>query len=220
MTTPPVEEILDERRLDGMREVIARTMTQSLHDMAQLTLHRQVEANQLVEFRDAFSKSRPSVNDLVIAAVARALPLHPSVNATLEGETIYRWRSVHLGMAVAIDHGLVVPVIRHADKLSFSALREETARLARLARKGGLSMTDIQGGTFTVSNLGAYGIDAFTPIINPPQVAILGVGRLVRGSITLSLTIDHRAIDGAPGAAFLSDVAELLESPTNLFVGQ
>jgi pyruvate dehydrogenase E2 component (dihydrolipoamide acetyltransferase) len=190
-------------------------MTESLREMAQLTLHRQVDAAQLGQFREAFAAdSRPSVNDLVLAAVARILARHPWVNATLEEESIFRWRCVHLGMAVAVDAGLVVPVIRNADELSLAALREEAARLGRVARDGGLTMADIQGGTFTVSNLGSFGVDAFTPIINPPQVAILGVGRVSRGSMTLSLTIDHRALDGVSGARFLHDLAEAFENPS------
>jgi len=207
-------DLVEAVQLEGMRAVIARRMTESLREMAQFTLHRQVEAARLVLFREGFpADGRPSVNDVVLAAVARGLAHHPSVNATLEDDTIFRWRCVHLGMAVAVDAGLVVPVIRNADELSLRALQEEAARLGRLARDGELTMADIQGGTFTASNLGAFGVDAFTPIINPPQVAILGVGRLSGGSMTLSLTIDHRALDGVPGARFLHDVAEALENP-------
>lgn len=210
-------ELLERVPLAGMRAVIARRMTDSLREMAQLTLHRLVPTAELVRFRETFATaSRPSVNDLVLAGVAHVLVRHPSVNATLEDETISRWRSVHLGVAVAVDAGLVVPVIRNADQLSLSALREEAARLSRLAHDGNLKMADIQGGTFTVTNLGAFGIDAFTPIINPPQVAILGVGRADRESMTLSLTIDHRALDGAPGARFLQDLAGIVENPTRL----
>jgi pyruvate dehydrogenase E2 component (dihydrolipoamide acetyltransferase) len=208
-------ELLEAVPLQGMRAVIARRMTQSLQAMAQLTLHRDVEATQLVQFREAFApEARPSINVLVLAAVARVLARHPAVNATLEAETISRWRSVHLGMAVATDGGLTVPVIRDADQLSLAALGKEAARLGQLAREGRLTMADLQGGTFTVSNLGGIGIDAFTPIINPPQVAILGVGRVRNGSMTLSLTIDHRALDGAPGARFLQDLADVLEDPS------
>jgi pyruvate dehydrogenase E2 component (dihydrolipoamide acetyltransferase) len=197
-----------------MRGVIARAMTQSLREMAQLTLHSRVDVSKLVAFRESFAAgSRPSVNELVLACVARALPRHPSVNATLEDDTILRWRCVHLGMAVAVDAGLVVPVIRNAETLSLGALREEAARLGQAARDGALTMAEIQGATFTVSNLGGFGIDAFTPIINPPQVAVLGVGRLDQGSMTLSLTIDHRALDGVPGARFLQDLADVFRDP-------
>lgn len=209
-------ELLERVPLKGMRGVIARRMTQSLREMAQLTLHRQVETEPLVRFREGFERdARPSVNDLLLAAVARVLPAHPAVNATLEDETILRWRRVHLGVAVAVDAGLVVPVIHDADGLSLAQLHEQAARLGRLAREGGLRTADIEGATFTVTNLGALGIDAFTPIVNPPQVAILGVGRATR-TMTLSLTIDHRALDGAPGALFLRDLAELLEQPGEL----
>jgi pyruvate dehydrogenase E2 component (dihydrolipoamide acetyltransferase) len=209
------ESALVERlTLSGMRGAIARTMTASLQCMAQFTLHRAVSAARLIEYRSSCSEgSRPSVNDLILAIVAQTLTDHPCVNATLEDETIFRWRDVHLGVAVAIDDGLVVPVIRDADRLSLAQIREESARLANLARTLGLAMADMAGGTFTVSNLGSLGVDAFTPIINPPQVAILGVGRIdAKGSVTLSLTIDHRAVDGAPGARFLDDVADRIES--------
>jgi pyruvate dehydrogenase E2 component (dihydrolipoamide acetyltransferase) len=211
-------ELLEAVPLDGMRAVIARTMTQSLREMAQLTLHRQVETEQLVRYRESFdADSRPSFNDLVLSAVARTLLHHPSLNATLEADTISRWKHVHLGMAVAVDAGLVVPVIRNADTLSLPELRAEAARLGLAARDGKLRMPDIQGGTFTVSNLGGFGIDGFTPIVNPPQVAILGVGRIGDPSMTLSLTIDHRALDGVPGARFLQDLADALESPDGAF---
>jgi len=212
--TSTESDLVEQVRLQGMRAVIARRLTDSLHEMAQLTLHRQVSAMQLIEFRDSFPRDdRPSINDLVLASVARVLVRHPVVNATLEDEVISRWRSVHVGMAVAVEDGLLVPVIRNANELTLTALRKESARLSGLARDGGLKMTDIQGGTFTVTNLGGYGIDAFTPIINPPQVAILGVGRADRGLMMLSLTIDHRALDGVPGARFLQDLAEVLENP-------
>src|SRR5205823_12378773 len=120
---------------------------------------RKVDVALLVELRESVvAELRPSVNDLVLAAVARALKRHPSVNATLEDGTILRWRCVHLGMAVAVDGGLLVPVIRNADALSLAALREETLRLGWAARRGALTMRDLQGATFTVTNLGAFGV--------------------------------------------------------------
>lgn len=211
-------ELVEQVPLAGMRAVIARRMTESLREMAQLTLHRRVETGPLERRRAALPpETRPSVNDLMLEAVASVLPKHPSLNATLEESTIHRWRTVHLGIAVSVDDGLVVPVIRNADRLSLAELRAEAARLGRVARAGELTMAEIQGATFTVSNLGSFGIDAFTPIINPPQVAILGVGRIDRGSMTLSLTIDHRALDGVPAARFLDDVAKELEAPEASF---
>jgi pyruvate dehydrogenase E2 component (dihydrolipoamide acetyltransferase) len=210
-------DLLEEVRLEGMRGVIARRMTESLREAAQVTLHREIDARHLAQFREDSSESpRPSINDLVLASVARVLPRHPEVNATLENDTISRWRCVHVGTAVAIPGGLVVPVIRNADELPLPVLCSEVERLHKLARTGNHTIADMQGATFTVSNLGAFGIDSFTPIINAPQVAILGVGRIHRGHITLSLTIDHRALDGVPGARFLGDLAKTLENLSGL----
>jgi len=200
---------VDRVPLKGMRGIIARRMTQSLREMAQLTLHRQVTATELVRVRREWEGSpRPSINDLVLLGVVGALTQNPDLNATLEDDVISRWTAVHIGIAVAVEHGLVVPVIRNADALSFDALVRETGRLRDLAVGRGLALSDLEGGTFTVTNLGAFGIDSFTPIINPPQVAILGVGRLRDAGMTLSLTIDHRAVDGVVGARFLADVEE------------
>jgi pyruvate dehydrogenase E2 component (dihydrolipoamide acetyltransferase) len=207
-------DLLQAIPLVGMRAAIARSMRDSLQDMAQLTLHRTVPVTNLLTFRNSFpSASRPTMNDLLLCAVAKALPRHPAVNATLEDSTIFRWRPVHLGMAVAVEAGLVVPVIRNADQLTVAALHDETHRLRRLARGSQIGMSDLVGGTFTVSNLGAFGIDWFTPIINPPQVAILGVGRIRAGVVQLSLTVDHRALDGAPAALFLEDLVGVFARP-------
>jgi pyruvate dehydrogenase E2 component (dihydrolipoamide acetyltransferase) len=210
-------ELHEQIPLDGMRGLIARRLTESLREMAQLTLHHEIDAAPIIEFRRASVDSQHSINDVVLTAVAHTLAHHPAVNATLENDIILRWRSVNLGTAVAVDAGLVVPVIKNADKLSLKQLGVEAERLTTLARSGGLSIADMQNGTFTVSNLGAFGIDGFTPIINPPQVAILGVGRIRReAAMTLSLTIDHRALDGVPGARFLQDLTQLLENPGDL----
>lgn len=211
MSVAPLREV----PLRGMRGVIAQTMTHSLREMAQLTLHRQVAVTAVEELR----RIRPgelSVNDVMLAAVTRVLGAHPNVNATLEEGTIREWGTVGLGVAVAVDDGLVVPVIRDAQKLSAAEIGAETRRLAGLAREGQLTIAEISDGTFTVTNLGALGIDLFTPIVNPPQVAILGVGRVRAGQVGLSLTIDHRALDGAPGAMFLADLAEALAAPEGL----
>ena len=206
-------ELLEVVRLEGLRGVIAQRLTESLRESAQLTLHRDVDASALVGLRES-TAPRPSFNDLVLFVVSRALPRHPHLNATLEDSTISRWRPVHLGTAVAIEDGLVVPVIRNADRLGLTELQAEAARLHALARDRKLAMADITGGTFTVTNLGAFGIDGFTPILNPPQVGILGVGRVRSdGTMTLSLTIDHRALDGVPGARFLEELAQLFAEP-------
>jgi pyruvate dehydrogenase E2 component (dihydrolipoamide acetyltransferase) len=210
----PDSKLAEAVPVKGIRALIARRMGDSLREMAQLTLHREVDTGQLTSLRETSDlDERPSINTLLLSAVARVLPQHPAVNATLQDDTIFRWKSVHLGMAVALDDGLVVPVIRNANQLSLAELQAQAARLASAAREGKLTMPDIEGATFTVTNLGAFGVDAFTPIIDPPQVAILGVGRIRKGAMTLSLTIDHRALDGAPGARFLADLAAALESP-------
>ncbi len=212
-------DLLKAVPLAGMRGVIARTMTRSLHEMAQLTLHSEVDAEPLLRLRESVAGNRrPSVTDLLLALTANTLISHRDLNATLEDGSILVWRPVHLGFAVAVDDGLVVPVIRNADRLSLDELQLETVRLTDIARTRGLKLADVDGATFTVTNLGAYGIDAFTPIINPPQVAILGVGRIRRNAITLSLTIDHRAVDGVPAARFLQAMAAALANPENVSV--
>lgn len=171
---------------------------------------------------------RPSYTDLVIKAAARALARHPLLNAKVTEAGIELETAVHVGMAVALDHGLVVPVIRDADTTPLKQIAAESGRLAEAARSGKLGLDEMAGQTFSVTALGMAGVDFFTPIINPPNVAILGVGRIhdslawdgdrpVRRQVmTLSLTIDHRAVDGAPGAAFLGEVRTLLEAPYRL----
>jgi pyruvate dehydrogenase E2 component (dihydrolipoamide acetyltransferase) len=200
--------------------------------MAQLTLTSDVEMEAASDLRrqlrEAGADDPPSYSDLVIAAVALALRRHPALNASVVGDTIVRYEQVNIGMAVALDDGLIVPVLRDADRLSLSSLAASTRQLADRARAGTLTVDDVRDATFCVSSLGMLGIDAFTPVINPPNVAILGVGRVrddvawIGGAarrarrMVLSLTIDHRAIDGAPGARFLSEVGDLLEYPSQL----
>ena len=170
----------------------------------------------------------PGYTDYLIAAVARALRDHPIVNAQVTDDGIALLPEINVGMAVALDEGLLVPVVRNADSLDLAALSAETTRLAEAARTRKLALTDLEGGTFSVSSLGMFGVDGFTPIINAPNVAILGVGRLredlrlVDGevttstNVTLSLTWDHRVIDGAPAAEFTRRIAELLTDPAAL----
>ena len=222
--------------LRGMRKVIAERMHASLQDMAQLTMGMDVTMDEAVRLRAqlvdewAVDGIRVSYTDLVIKAVAKALTRHPLLNATMTATEVRLLPEIHIGMAVALDDGLVVPVIRHADVLSLKGLAEQSGRLATAARSGKLGLDEMAGGTFSVTALGMAGVDFFTPVINPPNVAILGVGRIhdavgwdgdrpvKRQEMTLSLTIDHRAVDGAPGAAFLATVKELLEAPFRLLV--
>ena len=211
----------------GMRRTIASRMHGSLHDMAQLTLTMDAAMDRVVadRRRRQVDGDAPSYTDYVIAAVAAALAEHPIVNSQITDDGIALLPEVNVGMAVALDDGLVVPVVRGADRRSLTDISVETERLAAAARSRSLGLDDFQGATFTVTAMGMYGVDAFTPIINPPNTAILGVGRIRRDVdwddddrpvprpvLTLSLTWDHRAFDGAPAAEFTRTVREVLES--------
>ncbi|MBM3670923.1 MAG: 2-oxo acid dehydrogenase subunit E2 [Actinobacteria bacterium] len=222
--------------MTGKRAIIADRMHASLRDMAQLTLTTDATVNRLVRLRRAlreeWGEAAPGYTDFVLLAVARALRAHPQCNATIRDGAIHLIDAIHLGLAVALDDGLVVPVVRDADQRSLVELAAETARLAAAARAGKLNLDELEGATFSVTSLGAHGIDAFTPVVNPPNVAILGVGRIRddvrwsrrnkprrRRALTLSLTIDHRALDGVPAAEFLATVRSALESPHQLLLG-
>ena len=224
------QEPTSVRRLTGMRGTIAKRMHASLQEMAQLTLTMDAEMDAVVADR-RHQKSlghNPGYTDYVIAAAARALRAHPNVNAQVTGDGIANLGDIHVGMAVALDDGLMVPVVRHADRLGLLDLSTETTRLADATRAGKLTLGDLEGGTFSVSALGMFGVDAFTPVVNPPNIAILGVGRLrddvvldggtvtSRARLTLSLTWDHRVIDGAPAAEFCRSIVELLAEPDRL----
>jgi len=202
-----------------MRKVIAERMHQSLQQLAQLTITSEADVTAAVEFRSNAGKQADfTFTDLIIQAAGRALRRHPRVNARLTDNGILLLDEVNVGMAVALDEGLIVPVIREADRKALSQIGAETKVLGEKARKNQLKLEDVSGGTFTITNLGTFGVDAFTPIINLGETAILGVGRIVekpavfrgeivrRSMMTLSLTFDHRVIDGAPAAAFLQSV--------------
>jgi pyruvate dehydrogenase E2 component (dihydrolipoamide acetyltransferase) len=211
-----------------MRRTVAQRMDESLRSSAQFTLMTTVDVTELVAFRDRLTPPRPSYLDFLAKAVALALVRHPRLNATLAGDHILQLADVHVGLATALEEGLVVPVVRHADRKTLDEIATESADLVRRAHEGAFTLDEISGSTFTISSLGSLGIDAFTPILNPPEVAILGVGRIVdqatragdalewRRMITLSLTVDHRLVDGAPGAMFLRTVGELLGDPLGL----
>jgi pyruvate dehydrogenase E2 component (dihydrolipoamide acetyltransferase) len=212
---------------EGVRRVVAERLTESLQVMAQVTISREVEVAGLVARRrelapgfEAATGVRLTYTDLLVEMVARLLPEHALLNATLTDEGIVVGEAVHMGVAVALEDGLIVPVIRDASTRPLGEIARERARLAEKAQVGSLTIDEIEGGTFTISNLGAFGADAFTPIVNPPQCAILGVGRIVdkpavvdgqvtvRPTMWLSLTFDHRIVDGAPAARFLQALAE------------
>ncbi|MCY4343939.1 MAG: 2-oxo acid dehydrogenase subunit E2 [Gammaproteobacteria bacterium] len=220
----------------GMRKTIAARMFESLRSSAQLTMDMDANMDDAVKLRNQLVDEwrdegvRPTYTDLVIRAAAKALERHPLMNSVF-GETAMTLRGdINVGMAVALEEGLIVPVVRHANRLSMKELAVESGRLAKAARDGALTPDDLQDGTFTVSALGMFGVDAFTPIINAPQSGILGVNRLrddlkwvgeaptKTQVMRLSLTWDHRALDGAPAAEFLAAVRDLLEAPFRLLV--
>ena len=219
-----------EEKITRMRKVIADNMHKSLADMAQLTLNRSFDATNILEMRKQMKNAadlgldKVTINDLVLFAVAKTLVEFPDINANFIGDTMRRFTHAQLGVAIDTPRGLVVPVIRDADTLSVKAISEKVKEYAAASKDGSLGADKMQGGSFTVTNLGNLGIESFTPIINPPQTAILGVcGTTLRprqkadGSVEfyqamgLSLTFDHRVVDGAPAAKFLKAVADKLE---------
>ena len=225
LTEAPLLQTPSELRpMTGMRGTIASRMHASLREMAQLTLTMDVVMDAVVHDRSQGGHAtRPGYTDYVVAAVAGALRDHPVVNSQIAGGQLALLPEINVGVAIALEGGLVVPVVQRADGLSIEELSAETTRLAAAARSGGLSLADLEGGTFSVTALGMYGVDAFTPVINPPNTAILGVGRLRDGIrwdgdvatkttlLTLSLTWDHRAFDGAPAAEFTAGVRDRIE---------
>ena len=220
----------------GMRKTIASRMHHSLQESAQLTMDMEAMMDDAVKVRNSLVEEwaadgvKPTYTDFVIKAAAKALELHPLMNSQFSGDEILLLEEINVGMAVALPEGLVVPVVRNADQLSVKELARETSRLAIAARDGSLGLDDYAGGTFTVTALGMYGVDSFTPIINEPQSGILGVNRIYDGlewdgdkpvktkKMNLSLTWDHRTLDGAPAAEFLVEVRNLLEAPWRLLV--
>jgi len=211
--------------LRGMRKTIAAHMLQSVQSTAQLTITTEADVTELVarhqRLRGEFAVT---ITDLVIEAVAATLRAHPRLNATASADAVQYHAEIDVGVAVAVDDGLIVPVVRGADRKALRDIAVESRALAEKARAGRLAAADVRGGTFTVTNLGMYGVDAFTPILDTPQVATLGVGRIVekpavhggqivaRRMMILSLTFDHRIVDGVPAAAFLRDVVARLQA--------
>lgn len=211
----------DRIALRGARKVIAERMHQSLQTSAQITITTEADVTPAAQFRARMTREFEfSYTDMMILAVARALVRHPRMNARLEGAEIVLNASANVGIAVALDEGLIVPVLNRADSKSLREIAVESRALGDKARAGHLKLEDVQGGTFTITSLGMFGVDAFTPILNPGETAILGVGRIVekpavyegaiakRSMLWLSLTFDHRVVDGAPAAEFLQTVIE------------
>ncbi|MGE0868194.1 MAG: pyruvate dehydrogenase complex dihydrolipoamide acetyltransferase [Kofleriaceae bacterium] len=217
----------------NMRKRIAQRLTEAKRDVPHFYLMRELDVAQLIGFRQRLNdllgdRGKVSVNDLVIKAVALALRRVPECNASWEGDAIRRYHRVHVGVAVAIEDGLVTPVVRDADQKGIGAIAVEVKDLAERAKKRQLKGHEITGSTFTVSNLGMYGIERFTAILNPPEAGILAIGatldvpvvangQVVAGKrMTVTMSCDHRVIDGALGARWLQAFAELIEKPESL----
>ncbi|HEY4100040.1 MAG TPA: dihydrolipoamide acetyltransferase family protein [Gemmatimonadales bacterium] len=218
--------------LSPMRKTIAKRLAQSIGPIPTYYLTAEVDMERAHEAREALlaldSTGKFSFNDLLIRAAATALHLHPWVNAWWMDDKVRQWHEVHIGVAVAVEEGLITPVVRHADQKTLRAIAGEVRELAGRAREKKLKPEEYTGATFSISNLGMFGIDEFTAVINPPEAAILAVGRIepkpvvmdgavvVRRRMRMTLSCDHRVIDGATGAAFLKTLVGMLENPLAL----
>jgi pyruvate dehydrogenase E2 component (dihydrolipoamide acetyltransferase) len=230
----PVAPAAESTPVAGLRRIIAERMAASAQTTAHVTLVTEADGTEFVRVRERFKATvaeawgfAPGYNDLLGVIVARALREFPYMNArfSADGASIERLPVVNLGVAVDTERGLLVPVVRNADRKGLRALGAELRALVERARSGKPLPDDLTGGTFTITNLGMYDVDAFTPIINLPEAAILGVGRIqpkpvvregavvVRQMMTLSLAFDHRLVDGAPAARFLQRIKGLVEEP-------
>ena len=225
------------RPLAGLRKTIARTMMQSLQSTAQMTAFGRVDMAEVVALRRSCVANetelgvRVSFTDIILKACAIVLARMPAINASIIGDEIFTWPTVNIGLAVALDDGLIVPVIHDADQKSLVEIAHTRIDLAARARSGQLSRDDLQGGTFTLSNFGSYGGDFETPLLNPPQSAILGIGAItdevvvrggqivIRPMMMVSMTFDHRLIDGATAGGFRNELRALLEKPTTMLAG-
>ena len=224
--------------LKGLRKTIADRMMQSVQTMAQVTLTTEADVTEVVRLRQALvsewrpHRLRPVDQDIIVKVVAASLCEHPRLNALLVNNEIRLLDEVNIGLAMAVPDGLLVPVIRRSNEKDLLSIARETRELADKSRKNELSIDDMTGAGFTITSLSTYEIDAFTPIIDPPQVAILGVGRIVekpavhqgeiavRSMMFLSLAFDHRALDGVPAAEFLRTLKRKLEDPGRIASGQ
>jgi pyruvate dehydrogenase E2 component (dihydrolipoamide acetyltransferase) len=232
--TPATSDDVEEIPLTNVRKVVARRLVESMQSAPHFYLTSVIDADALVAFRAELNQRlggdgiKLSMNDLIVKACATALRADPEINVSWAGDKILRHRRIHLGIAVALEEGLIVPVVRDADQKSVTQISREAKALVERARAGKLTPNEFQGGTFTISNLGMFGIDHFTAVINPPEAAILAVGAtipepvvrdgrvVVRHTMKLTLSIDHRALDGAAGARFLALLQAILEDPLRI----
>ncbi len=227
------EESYEDVQLSQMRKTIAKRLSESKFTSPHFYLTMEINMDKAVEARKSMNEVAPlkiSFNDIVLKATAAALRLHPEVNVSWQGDTIRKNQHIHIGVAVAVDEGLLVPVVRFADNKSISHISAEVKDLAEKATNKKLQPSDWEGSTFTISNLGMFGIEEFTAIINPPDACILAVGgiketpivkdgEIVPGHVMkVTLSCDHRAVDGAVGAAFLKTLKGLLEDPVRILI--
>jgi pyruvate dehydrogenase E2 component (dihydrolipoamide acetyltransferase) len=235
----PVAGVVDveEIPLSAMRRTVARRLVESMRSTPHFYLTITVDAEELLRFRAELNAQlqsggedlKVSVNDLIVKACAGLLRTNPDLNVSWGDDRLLRHRRVHVGIAVAVDGGLLVPVVRDADTKTLTQVAREAGELIARARVGKLTPGELTGGTFTVSNLGMFGIERFTAVINPPEAAILAVGAAleepvvtadggvaVRRQLRLTLSIDHRALDGATGAGFLAQLKATLEHPLRI----
>lgn len=225
------------RKMSGIRKVISKRMLHSVQSVPHVTLTSEIDMTNIKELRQSLlpiiekqTDLRITYTDILVKAVGSAMTRHPQINISIDGDEIIQHSSVNIGVAVAIEDGLIVPVIHDAAHKGLAEIVKQSKQLGKLARSNQLTSENLTGATFTISNLGMYAIDAFTPIINLPEIAILGVGRIqekpvvvngsieVRSMMAVSLSFDHRAIDGAPAAAFLTELKQILENPYELLV--
>ncbi len=237
--TPPVSKgDVVEIPLTPMRRTIARRLSQSMQTAPHFYVTSVIDTGKLAALRHQINEYaakdpapvKVSFNDLIIRAVARTLVRMPEVNVSFAEDRLLQKKEVHIGVAVTLEQGLIVPVVRNANQLGILDIARETRRLAEAARIGKLKPEDLSGGTFTISNLGMYDVESFTAVINPPESAILAVGSItptpavvdgqvvVRDRMKVTLSSDHRAIDGAIAARFLQEVKRLIEEPVGLLV--
>jgi len=217
--TPRVREVIP---LTGIKKTAAERVSLSTRTAPQSTITMEVDMSNTVKLRE---KIQVSYTDMLVKAAAKALAEHPIINSTLENEKIKIFADVNVGVAVATERGLIVPVMYNANGKTLKEIASVLKELVEKAKQGKLTKEELTGGTFTITNLGMYGVDVFTPIVNPPETAILGVGRVVKRPVVvdgqivvkpvmqLSLTFDHRVVDGAPAAQFLQKIKNFLENP-------
>jgi pyruvate dehydrogenase E2 component (dihydrolipoamide acetyltransferase) len=214
--------------LTSMRKTIIKRLSHSERNTLRVSMTMEVDMSEARRHRETLNQEgrnvRISYTDIIVQATIHSLKLNPILNSKLEGETIQIFEKIHMGVAVALESGLIVPVIRNADSLSLVEIARTMKKLIEKAKKGKLSLSEVTGGTFTITNLGHFGVEIFTSIINPPQSAILAVGRInekpvvVNGEIVkrhvmaISLSFDHRIIDGAEAAMFLQGIKTVLET--------